>query len=156
MQLLFSTDLALRTLIRLAAEPGRHLSTEVLARELRISRHHLQKVVQSLTDAGFLKTIRGAKGGVMLARPAGEISVGAVVRHQEKDQAIADCFRPDWTCTLVPCCRLKGVLKGAREAFFRHLDKVALADCITSADDVLALAGAGASDAGMPAAREII
>ena len=93
MQLLFSTDLALRTLIRLSAEPDRHLSTELLARELRVSRHHLQKVVQSLTDAGILRTIRGVKGGVMLARPPEEIRVGQVVRHQERDQALAECFR---------------------------------------------------------------
>ena len=140
MQLLFSTDLALRTLMRLSAEPDRHLSTELLARELCVSRHHLQKVVQSLTDAGFLRTIRGVKGGVLLAKPAEEIRVGQVVRHQEKEQAIAECFREGGSCTLVPCCRLKGVLKGAREAFFRHLDKFTLADCVTSAKDVLALA----------------
>ena len=140
MQLLYSTDLALRTLIRLSAEPDRHLSTEFLARELQISRHHLQKVVQSLTDAGFLRTIRGAKGGVMLARPPGDIRVGEVVRHQEREQAMAECFRDGGNCTLVPCCRLKGVLKGAREAFLEHLDMVTLADCMTSAQDVLALA----------------
>ena len=140
MQLLYSTDLALRTLIRLSAEPDRHLSTELLARELQVSRHHLQKVVQSLTDAGFLRTIRGVKGGVMLAKPADAIHVGEVVRHQEREQAIAECFREGGNCTLVPCCRLKGVLRGAREAFFRYLDKVTLADCMTSATDVLALA----------------
>jgi Rrf2 family transcriptional regulator, nitric oxide-sensitive transcriptional repressor len=139
MQLLFSTDLALRTLIRLSAEPDRHLSTELIARELCVSRHHLQKVVQSLTDAGFLRTIRGVKGGVMLAKPPDNIRVGEVVRHQEREQAIAECFREGGNCTLVPCCRLKGVLKGAREAFFRHLDKFTLADCMTSARDVLAL-----------------
>jgi Rrf2 family transcriptional regulator, nitric oxide-sensitive transcriptional repressor len=138
MQLLFSTDLALRTLIRLSAEPDRHLSTELLARELRVSRHHLQKVVQSLTEAGFLRTIRGVKGGVMLARPAADVRVGEVVRHQEREQAIAECFREGGDCTLVPCCRLKGVLKGAREAFFRHLDKYTLSDCATSATQILA------------------
>jgi Rrf2 family transcriptional regulator, nitric oxide-sensitive transcriptional repressor len=138
MQLLFSTDLALRTLIRLSAEPDRHLSTELLARELRVSRHHLQKVVQSLTEARFLRTIRGVKGGVMLARPAQDIRVGEVVRHQERDQAIAECFRDGGDCTLVPCCQLKGVLRGAREAFFRHLDKYTLADCATSATQILA------------------
>ena len=139
MQLLFSTDLALRTLIRLSAEPDRHLSTELLARELCASRHHLQKVVQSLTDAGFLRTIRGVKGGVMLAKPPAAIGVGAVVRHQEREQAIAECFQDGGDCTLVACCRLKGVLRGAREAFFKHLDKYTLADCMTSEREVLEL-----------------
>jgi Rrf2 family transcriptional regulator, nitric oxide-sensitive transcriptional repressor len=140
MQLLFSTDLALRTLMRLSAEPGRHINTETLARELSVSRNHLQKVVQSLTGGGFLLTVRGAKGGVMLAKPAAEIRVGDVVRRQEREQAVAECFRADGHCTMIPCCRLKFLLKGAREAFFRHLDKYTLADCITSGKDVLDLA----------------
>jgi Rrf2 family nitric oxide-sensitive transcriptional repressor len=140
MQLLFSTDLALRILMRLSAEPERHLSTETMARELSVSRNHMQKVVQSLAEAGYLRTIRGAKGGVMLAKPASGISVGEVVRHQEREQAIADCFRTEGRCALLPCCRLKAALHGAREAFFRHLDQLTLADCITSPEDVLKLA----------------
>jgi Rrf2 family transcriptional regulator, nitric oxide-sensitive transcriptional repressor len=140
MQLLFSTDLALRTLMRLSAEPARHLNTERLARELCVSRNHLQKVVQSLADAGYLKTIRGVKGGVMLAKAASEITVGEVVRRQERDQAIAECFRRDGQCTLLSCCKLRFALSGAREAFFRHLDRFTLADCVTSPGDVLQLA----------------
>ncbi len=140
MQLLFSTDLALRTMMRLSAEPERHLSTETLARELSVSRNHLQKVVQSLTEAGLLRTIRGVKGGVMLAKPPAEIRVGDIVRHQEKEQALAECFRPEGHCSLLSCCRLRFALTGAREAFLKHLDKFTLADCITSAGDVLELA----------------
>jgi Rrf2 family transcriptional regulator, nitric oxide-sensitive transcriptional repressor len=144
MQLLFSTDLALRTLMRLSAEPERHLSTDILARELKVSRNHLQKVVQSLTNAGFLRTIRGVKGGVMLAEPPAEITVGDVVRHQERGQALAECFRADGNCSLISCCRLKFALSGARESFLQHLDRFTLADCITSAKDVLEFTAPGA------------
>lgn len=141
MLLLFSTDLALRILMRLSAEPERHLTTETLARELQVSRNHLQKVVQSLTEAGYLRTLRGKKGGVMLAKPARAITLGDVVRHQERDQAIAACFQHEGGCTLLTCCRLRQALVGARGAFFRHLDQYTLADCTISAKDVLALAG---------------
>ena len=70
MRLLTSTDFALRVLMRLSATPDTHVSTDTLARELVISRHHLHKIVQYLTEAGLVRTIRGARGGVMLARPA--------------------------------------------------------------------------------------
>lgn len=140
MQLLYSTDLALRILMRLSAEPDRHVNTETLARELAVSRNHLQKVVQSLAEAGYLKTIRGVKGGVMLAKPATEIRVGDVVRRQERGQTVAECFLPVSHCTLIPCCRLKFALAGAREAFFSHLERFTLADCVTSAAEVLELA----------------
>ena len=130
MKLLASTDFALRVLMRLASAPQTHVSTGTLARELVISRHHLHKIVQFLTEAGLVRTIRGARGGVMLARPAREISVGAVIRRHEQDQALVECFRVDGgACALLPCCRLRDILKTAKEAFYRHLDRYTLADC---------------------------
>jgi Rrf2 family nitric oxide-sensitive transcriptional repressor len=134
MRLLESTDLALRVLMRLSVAPDQHFSTDVLARELVVSRNHLHKIVQYLTEAGLVRTIRGARGGVMLARPAEEIRVGAVVRGHEADQALVECFRADGgACTLLPRCRLRGMLAGAKESFYRHLDQFTLADCFGGA-----------------------
>lgn len=131
MRLLTSTDLALRVLMRLAAAPDDHVNTDVLARELAVSRHHLHKIVQYLTEVGHVRTIRGARGGVMLAQPAGEIRVGEFVRGHEQDQALVECFRPDGgACTLLPRCRLRGMLASAKDAFYQHLDRYTLADCL--------------------------
>jgi Rrf2 family nitric oxide-sensitive transcriptional repressor len=131
MRLLESTDLALRVLMRLSAAPDRHFSTDVLSRELLVSRNHLHKIVQFLTEEGLVRTIRGARGGVMLARPATEIRVGAVVRGHEDDQALVECFRADGgSCTLLARCRLRGMLASAKEMFYRHLDQYTLADCL--------------------------
>jgi Rrf2 family nitric oxide-sensitive transcriptional repressor len=131
MRLLVSTDLALRVLMRLAAAPDVHVSTDVLARELVVSRNHLHKIVQYLVEAGLVRTIRGARGGVMLARPAAEVRVGDVVRHHEADQALVECFQPDGgACTLLPRCRLRGMLAAAMDAFYQHLDRYTLADCL--------------------------
>jgi len=131
MRLLVSTDLALRLLMRLSTAPRAHASTDLLARELAVSRHHLQKIVQQLTEAGFVRTIRGAQGGVMLARPASEIRVGEVVRDHEREQSLVECFRADGgACTLLPRCRLRGMLAAAQESFHRHLNRYTLADCL--------------------------
>jgi Rrf2 family transcriptional regulator, nitric oxide-sensitive transcriptional repressor len=131
MKLLTSTDYALRVLMRLASMPETHISTDTLAHELVVSRHHLQKIVQFLTEAGLVRTIRGARGGVMLARPASQINLGAVIRRHEKDQALVECFRPDGgACTLLPRCRLRGILKAAKDSFYGHLDRYTLADCL--------------------------
>jgi Rrf2 family nitric oxide-sensitive transcriptional repressor len=133
MRLLASTDLALRVLMRLAATPDRHVSTDALARELALSRHHLHKIVQYLVDAGFVRTIRGARGGVMLARAATQIRIGQVIRGHEEDQALVECFRADGgACTLLPQCRLRGMLAGAKNLFYRYLDRYTLADCLAA------------------------
>jgi Rrf2 family nitric oxide-sensitive transcriptional repressor len=143
-RLLASTDFALRVLMRLAADPARHRSTEVLAGEVGVPRNHLHKIVQDLAEAGIVRTLRGARGGVMLARPPAEISLGSVVRRLEGGQALVECFRPDGgACCLSPDCHLRGVLWRAREAFLATLDRTSLADCAptpgTSSDAVEAL-----------------
>ena len=56
MRLTSFTDFGLRVLMRLAGQPDAVLSTEQVAREFAISRHHLQKVVQDLAAAGFVRT----------------------------------------------------------------------------------------------------
>lgn len=134
MRLLAATDFALRTLVRLAASPGRLASTDVLAREIGVPRNHVHKVVQSLAEAGFVATTRGKGGGVRLARPAETVTLGEVVRWFERDQAMVECFRADGgACPLDVRCRLKKALGSAGERYFEELDKTSLAECLNSA-----------------------
>lgn len=124
------TDFGLRALMRLAGAPGRLFSTGELAREFGISHHHLTKVVQALARGGIVVTRRGAGGGFELARAAGEIGLGEIVRLLEGDEPLVECFRNDGgNCVLTPRCRLKERLAVAREAFFTELDRTALAEC---------------------------
>lgn len=130
MRLTSFTDFGLRALMRLAGEPARVFTTEEIAREFGISRSHLTKVVQDLAAAGIVVTQRGARGGFMLARPPGAITVGEVVRHLEARHALVECFRSDGgACVLTPRCSLKGPLARAAEAFLKELDRTTLADC---------------------------
>jgi Rrf2 family nitric oxide-sensitive transcriptional repressor len=132
-RLLASTDLALRVLILLGREPdGQHLSVDALARALGgLSRHHLHKIVQDLTGLGVTRTVRGAGGGVRLAMPPDQIRLGTVVRQLEGEQVLVECFRPEGcSCTLAPGCRLRGMLKDAKQSFYDTLDRNTLADCL--------------------------
>jgi Rrf2 family transcriptional regulator, nitric oxide-sensitive transcriptional repressor len=124
------TDYGLRTLMRLAGEPGRNFTTEEIAREFAISRHHLTKVVLALGRAGFIVTQRGSGGGFRLAQDPAALTLGTVVRALEEGQALVDCFRADGgDCVLLPACGLKPRLAQAREAFLAELDRTTLADC---------------------------
>jgi Rrf2 family nitric oxide-sensitive transcriptional repressor len=130
MRLSSFTDFGLRALMRLAGEPDRSFTAQALAAELRISRHHLVKIVAGLATHGIVATQRGAGGGFRLARPAAEITLGEVVRALEVREALVECFRADGgLCVLTPGCRLKGRLAAAREAFLAYLDGTTLAEC---------------------------
>jgi Rrf2 family transcriptional regulator, nitric oxide-sensitive transcriptional repressor len=132
MRLLASTDFALRVLMLLGRhEPGQSLKVETMADQLGgLSRNHLHKIVQDLAALGIVRTVRGAGGGVSLARPLAEIRLGWLVRTLEADQPIVECFREDGGCCAIdPGCRLRGMLRVAREAFYTSLDQHTLADC---------------------------
>jgi len=62
-RLLASTDFALSVLLRLAGEPERRRSTDVLAREVGVPRNHLHKIVQDLAAMGLVRTQRGRAAG---------------------------------------------------------------------------------------------
>ena len=94
MRLTSFTDYGLRALMRIASDPERGFSTAELADEFDISRNHLAKIVQHLSEAGIVATRRGAGGGVTLAKPADSIKLGDVIRSLEEGQALVDCFMP--------------------------------------------------------------
>lgn len=129
MRLTSFTDLGMRALMRLASAPDRAFSTAEMADEFRISRHHLTKIMQRLSQGGFVTTRRGSGGGAMLARPAQEIRLGEVVRLLEAGQVLVECLAANGgNCTLTGRCGLKPRLLAAQEAFYVELDRSTLAD----------------------------
>ncbi len=130
MRLTTFSDYALRVLLYAAAMDGRLITIEETARLYGISRTHLMKVVNLLTQAGILKGVRGRSGGVTLARPAAEIGLGDVLRATEQDFHLVECFSSGATCRITACCRLPGPLNDALQAFISTLDRYTLADAL--------------------------
>jgi len=129
MRLTSFTDYGLRMLMRMAGAPDRGFSTAEMAGEFGLSRHHLSKIIQKLSQAGYVTTRRGGGGGAMLARPASDIRLGQVIRLLEDGQPLVDCFAAlGSTCTLDGHCRLKTRLRAAEAAFLADLDRSTLAD----------------------------
>jgi len=62
-------------------------------------------------------------GGVSLAHPPKEITVGEVVRAIEADFAIVECMQTgNSTCTFIGNCKLRHTIQQATEAFLKTLD----------------------------------
>ncbi|ASK88389.1 RrF2 family transcriptional regulator [Sphingorhabdus sp. SMR4y] len=130
MRLSVQTDYALRTLMYLAAHKGQHSITEI-ARQYGISKNHLMKVAQRLAAEGFVDSVRGRSGGLLLNQPADKINVGHVVRTFEELGGFVECFNAaDGGCIVTPVCGLRHVLADGVEAFLRHLDGFTLADLV--------------------------
>lgn len=124
MQLTQHTDFGLRLLIVLARSPAAVVSLPAFAAEQGLSYNHVAKVGQSLVREGFVTSQRGRRGGIGLARPAAEITVGQIVRALEPGLKLADCA----TCRIRGGCALSGMLAEALAAFMAVLDRYSLAD----------------------------
>lgn len=135
MQLSLQTDYALRILMALAAS-DQQLSVDWIARHYRISRNHLAKVAQALQAEGYVHSYRGRGGGLRLARPAKEVTVGEIVQRFENLQSFVACMPGGPGCVINGACGLKPALAGALAAFIGHLDKITLADIVARPGDL--------------------
>jgi Rrf2 family nitric oxide-sensitive transcriptional repressor len=131
MRLTLHTDYALRLLMHLALAPDRLVTISEIAGAFAISRNHLVKVAHELGKEGFVETLRGRGGGLRLARPPEDISIGHAIRVMEEDFRIVECFdRSANTCCIAPACRLKHLLREALDAWIAVLDGATLADLV--------------------------
>ena len=122
------TDYALRILIILAVRGPERLSTSAIAKIYDLSDNHLSKVASELVRLGFVTSVRGRAGGLTLAMPAKDISVGAVVRAIKADAPVVECFGTNKSCRILPACGLRTPMQEAQEAFFAALDPYSLQD----------------------------
>lgn len=133
MRLTSFTDYALRTLIFLALDPDQLATIDDISEAYGIPRNHLTKVVHLLGASGWVQTIRGKGGGLVLAVEPSDISVGSVIRMTESDFRMVECFdATENRCVLSPACRLKSALREANAAWFAVLDPLTLADLVAN------------------------
>jgi Rrf2 family transcriptional regulator, nitric oxide-sensitive transcriptional repressor len=72
MRLTVFADYTLRTLSFLALRPDTLVTIGDIAKAYKISHNHLMRVVHQLASAGEITTVRGQRGGMRLARRAGD------------------------------------------------------------------------------------
>jgi Rrf2 family transcriptional regulator, nitric oxide-sensitive transcriptional repressor len=130
MRLTLHTDYALRVLIQVGLNDGALTTINDIAKTFDISKHHLMKVVNDLSQRGYLDTVRGRNGGIRLKRKPRDINIGRVVRDTEDRLDVIGCLSETGYCRIERACVLRGVLREATDAFLTVLDAHTLADLI--------------------------
>jgi len=124
------SDYAIRVLLYLAVKGEERTTISEIAETFSISRNHLMRIVQELSQKGYLTAIRGKNGGLLLGRQPETISLGKLVRDTEHEMALVECFRDENNCVITPSCRLRPILAEALAAFLNVLDQYTLADLL--------------------------
>ena len=130
MRLSLHTDYALRVLMFLVGA-GRRCTVSEIAEFYEISPDHVAKVAARLARSGYIRTLRGAGGGLEMARAAEEIRVGKVVAEFEGTLHLLECVTAEEIiCRIQPGCKLRHVLAKAEKVQRDYLDSVHLSDIV--------------------------
>ena len=130
MRLTLHTDYSLRVLIHAGIADGKLVTINDISKTFDISKQHLMKVVNNLSQKGYLHTVRGRGGGLRLSRSPHDINIGEVVRETEETLDVIGCLERRGYCPIQRVCVLRGVLDEATQAFLAVLDGYTLADLI--------------------------
>lgn len=122
------TDYSLRVLIYLAVNEKNPCTINDIALGYDISKNHLMKVVQELSQKDFVLATRGKNGGIRLNRPPEQINIGQLVRSMEDDTKMVECFGSNNQCVITPSCQMKNIFLEAQDSFYAALEKYTLAD----------------------------
>src|SRR3989442_11031597 len=94
MRLSAQEEYGLRCLLQVAREPEGALTTPQLAEREGLGAAHVHKLMRLLRRGGLVKSVRGRNGGYQLPRPAGPISVGAVLPPPRGHPFTTEVFGP--------------------------------------------------------------
>jgi Rrf2 family protein len=122
MQITRQADYAVRAVLYLAmlGEHGRATTAEI-AREQHIPPTFLAKIVSQLSAAGAVRAIRGANGGVMLARPASDITLLEIIESIDGPITLNVCMDDSTSCPLGDACAVCTVWQESQAILVAHL-----------------------------------
>ncbi len=95
-----------------------------------ISVKYLEQLIIPLKKANFIKSVRGPKGGHMLAKSPEEITVGDIVRILEGGINLSDCLENPEVCDKTTSCLTRGVWEEATKAMYDKLNSATLSKMI--------------------------
>jgi Rrf2 family transcriptional regulator, nitric oxide-sensitive transcriptional repressor len=86
-----TVEYALRAVVHLASNAPNAQTTEQIARATRVPQAYLSKVLQSLVQAGVVKSQRGIGGGMSLVNTPAELTILEVVNAVDPIGRITTC-----------------------------------------------------------------
>lgn len=125
---------ALRLMIDVAEQgEGSRVPLREVAERQSISIKYLEQLAGSLVKMGLLKSMRGARGGYVLTRPATEITAGDILRAAEGSCAPVACLEDDFgICPRRDECNTITFWEGLDRTIEEYVDSVSLADLVST------------------------
>jgi Rrf2 family protein len=101
-----------------------------IARRQQISTMYLEHLITPLITAGIIRSIRGAKGGVWLAKPPRQIKLSEIVLLLEGSLAPVACVDDAKYCPRSTSCATRDIWSELKEAMNSILESNTLQDLV--------------------------
>jgi len=101
-----------------------------IAERQGLSKKYLDNLLGALKNAGLVRSIRGAKGGYHLARPASRITVEDIATALEGPPCLVDCVADPEVCKRVSRCWANDFWRDLSEMLVKFMRNTTLADLV--------------------------
>jgi Rrf2 family iron-sulfur cluster assembly transcriptional regulator len=125
------TDYAVRVMLSLAKRgPGVRLSTKTIQQEMLIPPAFMMRIVAQLARTEFLDTFPGREGGLMLSRPANQITLKDIVEAFEGPMMLSQCLqvKGEDDCPFQSDCPVRTKWGRVQVAMLREMAKINFED----------------------------
>jgi Rrf2 family protein len=130
----------MRAILELAAsQGGGPLQIKAIAQRQEISLKYLEQLMAILKSAGFVRSVRGAKGGYILAKPANQIKLSDVFNALEGPVTTVECLEDEDFCKRAADCVTRQVWAEVQQAIESILQSMTLQDLVDRTKDRKAL-----------------
>lgn len=136
MKLSTRTRYGVRSVLELAKHYGEGpLQIKVIAERQEISVKYLEQLMAMLKTGGFVRSIRGSRGGYLLAKPPNQIRLSEVFISLEGPVMTVDCVEDESMCSRVADCLTRQVWREVQDTILGVLESKTLQDMLDSAID---------------------
>jgi len=136
LRLTTKTRYGARTLVHLARhqEQGPLPSAQIAAAQ-GLSIKYLEQILAQLRAAGLVRSVRGAQGGYILARPAGQITLRDAFEALEGAEGLVECTVHPEQCARGEECALQETWASLYAVCLEFLGSQTLADLARRAEE---------------------
>jgi Rrf2 family cysteine metabolism transcriptional repressor len=125
------TRYGLRAVIELAENHGKGpLQIKTIAKRQDISAKYLEQLMAILKAAGLVRSIRGSKGGYVLAKAPNQIKLNDVFNCLEGPVTTVECVENEDYCARVAWCVTRQVWAEVQKAITTVLQSITLQDLL--------------------------
>ena len=123
-----------RAILELAQNYGEGpLQIKIIARHQDISVKYLEQLMSTLKSGGLVRSIRGSKGGYMLAKAPIQIKLSDVFNCLEGPLNTVECLENESICARTADCVARGVWAQVQEVIINVLESITLQDLVNRA-----------------------